>query len=55
MFKALEAELLLITRTISELIFPVFRELMMDFRVDPHPDAKTQRFKFLKFIDNMQI
>ena len=51
MFKAPEFELLLITIATLELIFPDFWERIMDFRLDPLPDAKTQRFKFLKYIE----
>jgi len=46
MFKAPEFDLLLITIATLELIFPDFWERIMDFRLDPLPDAKTQRFKF---------
>ena len=51
MFKAPEFDLLLITIATLELIFPDFWERIMDFRLDPLPDAKTQRFKFLNYLE----
>ena len=46
-FKAPEFELLLITKATLEDIFLDFWELIMDFRLVPLPEAKTQRFKLL--------
>ena len=39
-----ESELLLITRATFEDIFLDFWEFMMEFRLEPFPEAKTQRF-----------
>ena len=45
MLRASEPELLLITSTTFEQILFDFRALIIDFKLVPFPEAKTQRLK----------